>query len=720
MSKACIATLIVCLVTPHAHSQWSWQNPLPQGNALNSVACPAENVFIAVGNVGTIMRTTNGGATWEFQSSGVHQHLRGVFFHSISNGIAVGDSGTMLRTNNSGATWQPIASGVNTNLTAVTFTGTNSGFVAGWGGLIRRTTDGGNTWSSVSSGTGHRLYAVSFADASHGMAVGDAGVITRTTDGGATWDLPVTGTIMSFYDVSYVNPLTATAAGLSGTIVRTTDGGTTWDLQSGISSHIEGIAFTDADRGVVTGLGTVYLTTNGGQNWSYVGGGVGNDRYQCVRFASPTKAVVVGEYGQVLNSTDAGATWTRLTGGSVTNWTGGAYPNALYDIHCLDASRAVITSGTILLRTTDAGSTWQWQSISVGFYYGVHFSGDLGVIVGSNKTGQAAAISRTTDGGITWTNQVNGEYFRLNAVFLANQQLGIAVGNSGMILRTTNGGQNWTQIPSPTAFHLYAITFLEGNNGFITGRFGVMLRSTDGGASWTTLTSGVTQDIRGIAFADAMNGVAVTEGFFDGLVLRTTDGGTSWSSQAIAPGTAMRGVTTTSPGTYFSVGYRVAGLSLQLGRIFWSDDWGATWTQQQIPNEVGRGLGGIAAFDANTLVAIGLLSGGAILKTTNGGGVVSVDEWADGIMPAEHVLFQNYPNPFNPSTKIVYRVASREFIEFGVYDVLGRKVATLVNEVKAPGTYTVQWDASGMAAGVYFYRLQAGSLIETRKLLLLR
>ncbi|MBI4535313.1 MAG: T9SS type A sorting domain-containing protein [Ignavibacteriae bacterium] len=94
---------------------------------------------------------------------------------------------------------------------------------------------------------------------------------------------------------------------------------------------------------------------------------------------------------------------------------------------------------------------------------------------------------------------------------------------------------------------------------------------------------------------------------------------------------------------------------------------------------------------------------------------------AEGVQaPTDFALFQNYPNPFNPRTKIVYRVGSREFVELGVYDVLGREVATLVNEVKQPGRYEVTWDASSVASGVYLYRLQAGRFFESRRMLLLR
>jgi hypothetical protein len=88
-------------------------------------------------------------------------------------------------------------------------------------------------------------------------------------------------------------------------------------------------------------------------------------------------------------------------------------------------------------------------------------------------------------------------------------------------------------------------------------------------------------------------------------------------------------------------------------------------------------------------------------------------------------LHQNYPNPFNPVTSIKYKVSQTAIGEKGsvkliVFDMLGRKVATLVNEMKIPGEYEVSFDASGLSSGIYFYRLQAGSFFETRKMILLR
>jgi len=94
-------------------------------------------------------------------------------------------------------------------------------------------------------------------------------------------------------------------------------------------------------------------------------------------------------------------------------------------------------------------------------------------------------------------------------------------------------------------------------------------------------------------------------------------------------------------------------------------------------------------------------------------------------IPTEFALFQNYPNPFNPSTIIKYSIPKiinnqSSIINLKVYDILGSEVATLVNEQKKPGFYSVEWNASNIASGIYFYRIQAGDLIQTKKLILLR
>jgi hypothetical protein len=101
------------------------------------------------------------------------------------------------------------------------------------------------------------------------------------------------------------------------------------------------------------------------------------------------------------------------------------------------------------------------------------------------------------------------------------------------------------------------------------------------------------------------------------------------------------------------------------------------------------------------------------------GGVTGVNEH-DHSLPATYVLEQNYPNPFNPATVISYQLPVNSQVTLKVFDVLGREVATLVNENKKSGSYEVEFSGSKLPSGMYFYRLQAGSFVETKKLLLMK
>jgi photosystem II stability/assembly factor-like uncharacterized protein len=150
-----------------------------------------------VGSGGTILRTTDGGTTWEQQSSGTTALLNGVFFTDANTGTAVGSGGTILRTTDGGATWEQQSSGTTAYLAGVFFTDANTGTAVGGEedyllydislGIILRTTDGGATWKQQSGGTSRTttpLYGVFFTDANAGTAVGYNGTILRTTTGG--------------------------------------------------------------------------------------------------------------------------------------------------------------------------------------------------------------------------------------------------------------------------------------------------------------------------------------------------------------------------------------------------------------------------------------------------------------------------------------------------------------------------------------------------------
>jgi hypothetical protein len=89
-------------------------------------------------------------------------------------------------------------------------------------------------------------------------------------------------------------------------------------------------------------------------------------------------------------------------------------------------------------------------------------------------------------------------------------------------------------------------------------------------------------------------------------------------------------------------------------------------------------------------------------------------------IPQGYLLSQNYPNPFNPTTKINYELPITNYVDLSIYNILGRRVTTLVSQQQKTGLHQVEWDATGFASGLYYYRIEAGNFIETRKMIYLK
>jgi len=126
------------------------------------------------------------------------------------------------------------------------------------------------------------------------------------------------------------------------------------------------------------------------------------------------------------------------------------------------------------------------------------------------------------------------------------------------------------------------------------------------------------------------------------------------------------------------------------------------------------GFSGTATFGDSTLTSVG--SGDIFIAKL--GLVTGIEE--EFALPQSFNLSQSYPNPFNPSTTIEFSLPCSGYVMLQVFNILGEVVATLVNEELNVGTYTTQWNASGVASGVYFYKMRTGEFVDTKKLLLLK
>jgi photosystem II stability/assembly factor-like uncharacterized protein len=253
---------------------------------------------IAVGDSGTILSTTDGGASWTPQSSGTTNALIGVYVLDQNIAIAVGTNGTILRTEDGGATWTPqYATNAGANLFGVSFADANNGIAVGDSGTILLTADGGQSWMTEPSGTTNHLQTVSFIDVATAIAVGDFGTILRSIDGGATWESASSNAIRGhLYGLSLAGPNRALAVGCATTpdgacqhleaILRTDDGGATWqDISSGRRKALFAISFfgpAPAPRWVKT-ISLFAPPTAAKAGHQFRGGRAGSGRIRCRR-----------------------------------------------------------------------------------------------------------------------------------------------------------------------------------------------------------------------------------------------------------------------------------------------------------------------------------------------------------------------------------------------------------------------------------------------------
>jgi photosystem II stability/assembly factor-like uncharacterized protein len=385
--------------------------------------------------------------------------------------------------------------------------------------------------------------------------------------------------------------------------------------------------------------------------------------------------------------------------------------HTLNEIYAIDKDIAIAVgeSGTII-KTSDAGNNWvSLTGAGSDRLNSVYFiDSDTGWIVGND-----GKIFKTTNGGTSWLPQISGVTDPLYSVYFINSSTGWISGEDNTILKTTNGGSNWIFLQGVFPKSVESIYFTDDNNGCAAGidyngsnYFGVIIKTTDGGTNWTNQWSG--NWLFSIHFTDSNNGWAV--GY--GVILKTTDGGVNWNPQISGTSYGLYSVHFSDSNTGWAAG--VDGDPYP-GIILKTTDGGMSWDVQI--SVVDTVLYSVHFADLNNGWAVG--DNGTILHTTNGGATFVEEEQIDEI-PTEFLLSQNFPNPFNPSTKIQYSVPQSFKVRIKVYDILGNEIETLVNEEKPAGTYELTWNALNLPSGIYFYKIQAGSFVETRKMILMK
>lgn len=385
---------------------------------------------------------------------------------------------------------------------------------------------------------------------------------------------------------------------------------------------------------------------------------------QNICFATSEHNLATENYYSIYKTTNSGNNWLQISNGSGWFLRNIKFVDSLTGFACGGLNRLYMTEnqyGKCIFKTTNGGQNWTtvYNLISIpGSEMEINDMYFLNTSTGwaSSRDG---SVMKTTNGGINFTANYTAPFFRKSSVCFVGPLYGWTAGDSGRIAYTINGGINWTTLNSLSTSHFKSIFFLTLNTGFVCGNNGIIYKSTNGGVNWSALNSLVTANLNSVYFLNP------DTGWVAGIntVLKTTNGGLNWINQN--SGTASLN--------------SIRFINPQIG-----------WT-----------------------------CGGNKMLYTNSGGVVNIKE-ISSLIPSAYKLYNNYPNPFNPITHIRFDIPIDNFAILKVYDNLGREVITLLNKQIKPGSYEIEFNASNLSSGIYYYKFISDNYSSTKPMVLIK
>ena len=658
---------------------------------------------------------------------------------------------------------------VDPSNTNIVYYGTGEATYSGlgyYGRGILRSTNGGNSWQHYAEGLPPLTYCSRFV-VRPGFpnmlyaAMGTAGLYWSTNTG-ESWSLLVIGRCDDI--VFAPNGTTAYMVGSGSGYRKSTDGGVTFlpvaaGLTMGTRNHIAicrdnplvlycavytgaqikvykstnaGNNFTQVSVGfdfnpeqawynfymhvnpfdpnyAYVGVIDVWRTTNGGSSFqnitnSYFGGTVHPDQHNMDFNPLNPNELMAANDGGLWKSTNRGTNWINMNAGlSLTQF---------YRIATDPTNLGHIIGGTQDNGTQRTQGSQIWSCV---------FGGDGGEVCFQSQNPnyilaerQYNGILRSTDGGSSWNisaDGLSGSAAWIAPVISHPTSPGVFYTAREKVFKSTNWGANWVPISSGTSGVIREMSVCRSNPSVMYVSSGQLIfKSVDGGSTFLSTTTGLqNRTISSVHIhPDSANVVLLTySGFGTGKVYKTTNGGSVWNNiSGVLPDSPVNDLLIYYPGMASSIYY----CAMDAG-VFYSDNYGADWIElaDSLPNTVAMHLD----YHQSTNI---------VRVATHGRGV-----WEIGIpigiinynneVPKEYSLKQNYPNPFNPVTFMEYSIVKGGFVDLTIYDILGRVVEKIIDMQQKPGTYKIQYDASKLSSGIYFYTLSANEYTQTRKMI---
>lgn len=551
---------------------WRWSNPQPQGNTLATVDFAGGRGY-AAGKAGTLLRSDDLGAIWSSSRSGLAtditllkavsadsfvfttgcalrrsddggatvqrlpwtsndfvcvNRIRSFAFPTVDTGYLLLDNGSVYVTADRGQSWAlatalpgtPSGGGA-AEPGDIHFTSATAG-VATAGNAIYRTTNGGSSWTLANNVANGFLRRFAFSSALDGIVVGDNSTPLVTADGGATFTPVATAPGAQLHDVDCATALLCVARNSDGqTLRRTDDGGTTWAAIAPSSQGIYGVSFASPTRAVGVGnAGATVASSDAGVNWAAISSSI-DGVFSELRVRSGNVAYVFGEGGALGRTTDAGATWTRfnvLTSGNVED---AAFPEV--------AEGFVIDSNGQLLRTKNGGTSWQVLDTGTTARPRALFAPTKQTVALIGPKG----IRRSDDGGANFSLLTNKRLKRASLGRVDEAGSAVFAYGSSSIYRSDSKASTWKPVKGPRGRKIWVLDFSTAKIGHVLDHKGELWVTTNGGKRWKMLTGfGHNDNSNGslttMAWGDAKNGFVSGP---DQPILNTNDGGKTWTEQ---------------------------------------------------------------------------------------------------------------------------------------------------------------------------------------------